>query len=283
MPCGGQAVFNHGMDWSHLLLGTWSWYRPLLSLLAIYLLLAAYAVFFAESVIFQPPRPSYDEDLRGLVFFETSAGERIAAIHLEAAPGMPTILYAHGNAEDIGHSRWLYEAWHAAGLGVLAYDYPGYGLSDGSPGEQAANRAALAAWEHLIGQGVPPRSVVVAGRSVGSGPSCWLAARVDAGALVLVSPLTSAYAVMIPTWLFPRDRFRNLRLMPEIRAPLLVVHGEKDGVIPVSHGRRLHEASAAETRVWLPVPDAGHNDLFDVAPDLPETIAAFAIRATTGN
>ncbi len=265
------------MRWRTVLIGSWSWYRPLLSLGMIYLLLALYAVFFAERVMFQPPRPSYGDDLRGLVFFETSHGERIAAVHLPAAPGMPTILYSHGNAEDIGHSQWLYHEWHAAGLGVLAYDYQGYGLSAGTPGEQAACRAALAAWDYLLENGVSAGQVAITGRSVGSGPACWLASRVDAGALVLISPFTSAYAVQIPAWLFPRDRFRNLRLMPEIHTPLLVIHGENDRVISASHGRKLYDASTAGVREWLPVEGAGHNDLFDVAQQLPMLIAAFAI------
>ena len=267
------------MKWTTLLIGKWSWYRLPLSLASIWLLLAFYAVFFADRMIFIPPPPSYDEQESNLVFFQTDDGIRIAALYLPAAAGMPTLLYSHGNAEDIGHSRELCEIWHQAGIGVLAYDYPGYGLSHGRPGERPANRAARAAWDHLMEIGVPPESVVIAGRSVGSGPACRLAADVEAGGLVLVSPFTSAYAVMIPPWLLPRDRFRNLRLMPGIRSPLLIVHGEDDSIIPMAHGKQLYEASGASEKTWLSVPGAGHNDLFHLRPDLPDVIARFAIEA----
>lgn len=265
------------MKWRTLLVGKWNWYRPLVSIAFIYLLLALYAVFFAERMLFLPPPPSYGESKPNLIRIKSETDGTIAAVHHPAADGMPTLLYSHGNAEDIGHSRELYEIWHEAGLGVLAYDYPGYGLSHGRPGERSANRAARAAWDHLMDIGVPPESVVIAGRSVGSGPAIRLAADVDAGGLVLISPFTSAYAVMIPPWLLPGDRFRNLGLMPGIRTPLLIIHGENDRVIPASHGKQLSEASGADQITWMPIPGTGHNDLFYLRPDLPDTIAGFAI------
>lgn len=261
-----------------LLIGRWTWYRPLVSLGFIYLLLAMVAVFFADQLIFLPPASSYDRAAPDLVFFETPAGESIAAFHLPASPGNPTLLYSHGNAEDIGHLRPLFDQWHASGLGVFAYDYPGYGLSTGSPGEEAVNRTARAAWDFLTNQrGVAADRVLITGCSVGSGPACLIAEEVDALGLVLISPFTSAFAVRVPPWLFPRDRFRNLRRMPQISEPLLVIHGEDDTIIPASHGRRLYDASPAAHKTWHPVPGAGHNDLFVVASDLPDVIAAFAL------
>lgn len=260
-----------------LLIGRWTWYRPLVSLAFIYLLLAFIVIFFADRLIFIPPSPSYDRGEPDLVFFETSSGESIAALHLPASPGRPTLLYSHGNAEDIGHSRRLYETWHRAGLGVLAYDYPGYGLSTGQPGEAAANRAVRAAWSFLTKNAdVPADRVVIVGRSVGGGPACVLASEVDAGGLVLISPFTSAYAVRVPPWLFPRDRFQNLSLMPEIHEPLLVIHGGDDSIISAKHGKRLYDASPAEVKSWHPVPNAGHNDLFIVERELPDVILEFA-------
>jgi len=264
-----------------LLIGRWTWYRPLVSLAFIYLLLAMFAVFYADRMIFLPPPPSYGPDEPDLVLFDTGAGETIAAIHHPASPGNPTLLFSHGNAEDIGQLRGLFDFWKNEGLGVLAYDYPGYGLSTGEPGEAAANRAARAAWDFLTKENVVPAGrIVIVGRSVGSGPACALAAEVDARGLVLISPFTSAYAVRVPTWLFPRDRFRNLRLMPSIREPLLVIHGENDTIIPPSHGEKLHAASPAEIKHWHPVPGAGHNDLFLIGHDLPDVISTFSRNLT---
>lgn len=269
------------MDWKRLLIGKWSWWRPLKSLAAVYCLLAVVAVFFADRLIFMPPAASYTSEVKGFLKLATGRGETIAAIHLPAADGMPTLLYSHGNAEDIGHSTDLYDAWHSMGFGVMAYDYPGYGLSTGKPSESACYRAIQAAWDHLMASGKSPAEIVIVSRSVGGGPGCWLAAREKPAGLTLIAPFTSTFAVRFPTPLFPRDRFPNLKRIREIQSPLLVIHGELDHIIPPSHGRKLVEASPAHDKTFMPIPEAGHNDLFLVAGDeIIPRIAEFARRVS---
>jgi alpha-beta hydrolase superfamily lysophospholipase len=253
------------MDWKRICFGKWSWMRPFQSLVAVYLLLVVVALFFADRLIFIPPPASYEAETEGLLFLETETGEKIAAIHHPAVVGMPTLLYSHGNAEDLGQSTVLYEIWAEAGLGVMAYDYPGYGQSTGKPDEAGCERAIQAAWDHLIARGVPAGKIVVVGRSVGSGPATWLASREAAAGLVLIAPFTSAFAVMCPVPLFPGDRFPNLKRIRDLRMPLLVLNGDNDGVIASSHGRKLVEASPAADKAFHLIPDAGHNDLFEVA------------------
>lgn len=255
------------MHWRKILIGEWNWKRPLKSLACVYLLLCIVAVFFAEHLIFVPPIPSYAQNLDGLLKLKTTKGEEIAAIHYRAAAGMPTLLFSHGNAEDMGQATVLYQAWHEEGIGVFAYDYPGYGISSGSPTEASCERAIQAAWDHLIASGIPASSIVIVSRSVGGGPGVWLAAHERPAGLVLISPFTSAFAVPIPFPLFPRDRFPNLKRIRAIHAPLLVIHGESDEVIPFSHGRKLVEASAATDKSFIPIPGGGHNDLFEIAGD----------------
>jgi abhydrolase domain-containing protein 17 len=255
------------MNWKRIVLGRWSWWRPLQSLVMIYLLLVLVAVFLADGIIFIPPSPSYAADSPEIVWLSTSKGESIALLHLEAAPGQPTLLYSHGNAEDLGDSDPLYRAWHAEGLGVAAYDYPGYGHSTGRPTEASCQRAIQAVWDHLTGSGVAASSIVLVGRSIGSGPSTWLASRENPAGLVLISPPTSAFAVRIPVPILPRDRFPNLKLIRRIDTPLLVIHGGRDAIIPPAHGRRLYEASPAGDKTHRLIPEAGHNDLFAVAGD----------------
>jgi abhydrolase domain-containing protein 17 len=255
------------MNWKRILIGKWSWKRPFQSLSAIYLILAIIAVLFADRIIFIPPSPSYQADFKDLIHLATEAGEGIAAVHYPAAPGMPTLLYSHGNAEDLGQAIELYQAWHEMGFGVFAYDYPGYGQSTGTPDEASCKRAIQSAWNHLIRSGVPASSMVVVCRSVGGGPGTWLASRENPAGLVLISPFTSAFAVPFPFPLFPRDRFPNLKLIRTMRTPLLVLHGENDEVIPNSHGRKLVEASMASDKTFSLIRDAGHNDLFEVAGD----------------
>lgn len=254
------------MDWKRILIGTWSWKRPFISLASIYLLLLIVAVFFADRIIFVPPSPSYTKSYPGLRFLETDRGEIIAYVHLPAAAGMPTLLYSHGNAEDLADSEAIYDELHSRGFGVAAYDYPGYGVSTGKPSEASCQRAAMRVWKHLTDSGIPPSSIVITGRSVGSGPSVWLASRVEPAGLILISPFKSAFttAFDLPFPLFPRDLFPNMKRIRSFRPPLLVIHGENDGVIPVSHGKALFAACPCEDKSLKLIPDAGHNDLFEV-------------------
>lgn len=257
------------MNWKRILIGNWSWKRPFISLASIYVLLAFIAVFFADRIIFIPPPPSYTKELAGLGFLETDAGESIAFVHLPAAEGMPTLLYSHGNAEDLAHSQEIYMAFHSMGMGVIAYDYPGYGLSTGTPNENSVQRAIISVWKHLTASGMPPSAIIITGRSVGSGPSVWLASQTEPAGLILISPFKSTFttAFDLPFPIFPRDRFPNLKRIRSFERPLLVIHGENDEVIPVSHGRELVDACASADKKFHPILGARHNDLFHIRGD----------------
>ena len=252
------------------------WFRLLRFLAVIYGCVALFACTMADRMIFVPPPPSYSSEAPSLVTIPTSNGTSIAAFHYPAKEGAPTVLYSHGNAEDAGHSIRLYQAWQELGWGVLAYDYPGYGRSPGSPSERGAEQAIEGSWKYLTEtQGIDPDDVVVVGRSVGSGPSVWLTREKTPAALILISPFTSTYAVMSPAQYFlPANRFPNLRRIRSCEVPLLVIHGEADGIIPTTHGRELHAASPANPKQFVGIPGAGHNDLFQKAG--PEVITAMA-------
>ena len=243
------------------------WLRCLRAIALLYGALALFACSMADRLIFMPPRPGYTQKASALVTLKTTRDEPIAAFHYPARDGMPTVLYSHGNAEDIGQSIPLYQAWRELGWGVLAYDYPGYGQSPGRPTEASAERAIEAAWAFLTAdQGLSSDQIVVIGRSVGSGPSVWLADRTSPATLVLISPFTSAFAVQSPAqYILPGNRFPNLKRIRNCDTPLLVIHGEADRVIPISHGLKLHDASPADQKALFRVPGAGHNDLFHLA------------------
>ena len=95
------------MNWKRVLIGEWNWKRPFKSLAWIYLILCLIAVFFADRLLFMPPVPSYGADLKGLFQLRTEKNEQIASIYLPAAEGLPTLLYSHGNAEDLGQALHL--------------------------------------------------------------------------------------------------------------------------------------------------------------------------------
>ena len=256
-----------------------SWWFRLLRILAVgYGCLVLFACSMADRLIFMPPRPSYSSEASALVMIPSASGNPVAAFHYPAQAGKPTVLYSHGNAEDIGQSITLYQAWKDLGWGVLAYDFPGYGRSPGRPSESGAEDAIDAAWTFLTDQqGLAPGDIVVVGRSVGSGPSVWLTRTKQPAALVLISPFTSTFAIHSPAqYLLPGNRFPNLKRIRRSEVPLLVIHGEADRVIPVSHGRELHAASPSSQKQFIGIPGAGHNDLFYLAgPQVIDTIKAF--------
>ena len=178
-------------------------------------------------------------------------------------------MHFHGNGEDISDLGWLASRLRATGLGFYAVEYPGYGLARASSSnETALYAAAERALRHLHGPlGVSKERTVLQGQSLGSGVAVEMARRGYAGRLVLISPYTSMVemaglvAPFLPTRLLVRDRFDNLKKVPELEIPALVVHGSEDEVIPVEMGRRIAEALTGSR--LLIVPGAHHNDLFE--------------------
>lgn len=255
------------MNWKRILIGSWSWKRPFISLGSIYVLLCIFAISCADRMIFIPPAPSYSENIQGFTKIDSKNSESIAAIHLKAKPGAKTIIYSHGNAEDIGQNIEIFNALHNKGYGVIAYDYPGYGLSSGKPTEASTQRAINSAWDYAIKSGISPSSIIILGRSIGTGPSVWLASQTKPAGLILISPLKSAYSVAFKYPIFPGDVFPNYKRIVDIRTPLLVIHGEMDEVIPFSHGKDIYEKSPTSNKFFVPIKNTGHNDLFYYASD----------------
>ena len=251
------------VNWKRILIGKWSWKRPFISIAWIYLALLFVALFYADSLIFHPPKSPYPENRTGFLTIEKDGEPPIAAFYLPAAEGMPTLLWSHGNAENLSSVCFAMAGLNEAGYGVLAYDYPGYGESPGKPGEKECYRAINAAYHYLIDDlKLAPEKVILAGQSVGSGPTCWLASRENHGGVILISPFLSAFRVATQIPIFPGDRFPNIRNIKEFSTPLLIIHGDEDEVIPFSHGQRLFELSPSNKKTFVPVSGAGHNDLF---------------------
>lgn len=250
------------MNWTLLVMGRFSRKRLMTDLwllpLVAYAGLALYAWLMADRYIFLPQPPSYGPS-DDWVRVTASDGATLCAVHLPNPAARFTLLYSHGNAEDLGDVLPLLRELHDLGFGVFAYDYRGYGLSSGKPSTRGACLDVIAAYRCLTETlGVPPERVVPYGRSVGGGPSVHLAATERVGGLILQSTFTSAFVVMTRVTILPFDRFRNLALMRQVRCPVLVMHGRRDGVIPFSHGVRLY-ARAPEPKRCLWLDDVGHN------------------------
>ena len=227
----------------------------------VYVAFAAFAWLMSDRMMFLPPHSSYRAGQLPIAMVPTAGGS-IATLHLPNPRAAITVLYAHGNAEDLGYlAPWL-EELRRAGFAVLAFDYRGYGLSTGGPASAAGATSDMeAVYHHAVNTlKIPPSRLVLYGRSVGSGPATDLAARVPIGGLVLESAFVSAFRVLTRVSLLPFDRFHNLHHIRRVHAPVLVVHGTDDEVIPVSHGRRLYEA-AGQPKQALWIDGAHHNDV----------------------
>lgn len=237
--------------------------RILLLVLIAYAGFAALVWLFAERLIFLPPRERYAQG-EEILLLPRAGGGTVAAVHLRNPGARYTILFSHGNAENIVQGMDFLERMRGAGFSVLAYDYSGYGLSTGRPSERAAYADAEAAYDYLARAGVAPERIILHGRSLGGAVAADLAARRPAAGLVLESTFTSAFRVVRPYPILPFDRFRTEAKLPRVRTPVLVIHGTDDEVIGFWHGQRLY-ALAAEPKQRLWVRGATHNDLAWVA------------------
>lgn len=209
------------------------------------------------------------EDMRD-VTLRTADGLELLAWYKPAGPGLPTVVYLHGNAGNIESRGVKVRPFLDRGLGMLLVEYRGYGGNPGTPSEQGLYADARAALGWLEGEGIGPSQVALYGESLGTGIAVRLASGLGPGhglrALVLEAPYTSIAAVAqehyfyLPARWLVRDRYDSLDSIDSIDSPLLVVHGERDRVVPFALGRKLF-AAAPEPKQALWVPDGHHNDL----------------------
>jgi len=238
----------------------------------------------ANKMIFQPPPSTYSSDSPGLIWLTIPySAQPVPAFFVPHPDAEFTILFSHGNAEDLGCIfDWLHELSYHLKVNVLAYDYAGYGQSGDSPDEQKCYMAITAAFELLTQRmAIPVESIVwyalnmplvsalIAspcsfGRSLGGGPSCELAQRQPKlGGLILQCTFTSVMRVISGAsskMSVPGDMFCNRDKLGDIKCPVLVVHGQRDEVIPFAHGKALAETAVTVVEpLWIA--EAGHNNI----------------------
>ncbi len=196
---------------------------------------------------------------------QTPDGEALVAWFGRAAPGRPTLLYFHGNAGNLANRSERVRKYLARGIGVFILSYRGYSGSSGQPSERANVADAKLAYDALIAEGVAADDIILYGESLGSGIAVQLAAERPVGGIILDAPYTSivdvaagAYPYFPVRW-FLFDRYETLRYLPSVTAPLLVIHGEDDEVIPVAMGRAVY-AAANDPKEIVTFPGAGHSD-----------------------
>ncbi len=195
------------------------------------------------------------------VTIATPDGERLQAWWKPPLPGRALILYFHGNGGSLWNRRGRAGLVAQDGRGLLMVSYRGYGASTGDPSEAGLRVDADAAYAWLARYA--PARIVLYGESLGTGVAVRLATEVPVGGLVLDAPYTSTADVArtlfryVPVALLMRDQFRSVDRIGRVHVPLLVMHGSRDGVIPIAQGRALY-AAANEPKRFLELPDVDH-------------------------
>jgi fermentation-respiration switch protein FrsA (DUF1100 family) len=229
-------------------------------------------VFFPDRIMPPTPRGVLDRTI------ETADGVRLHAWLAGPPDPVATLVWSHGNAGNIGNRADVLLALAARGLAVLAYDYRGYGRSEGRPTEAGVHLDAEAAYDHLRASGVEPGRIVCFGESLGGAVSIRLATERPCAAVVVVATFPAIRDVARTHYgllgAAIGRRFDVTDRIPRLAAPLLVAHGDRDEIVPYALGAQVF-AAAPEPKRFLRVPGAMHNDVLG-RPELLDAVAGFA-------
>jgi fermentation-respiration switch protein FrsA (DUF1100 family) len=238
----------------------------------VYLAVLAMLYLRQRDLVFPRDPARADIALAGLpgaeeVTLTTADGERLVAWIVPPRSGKPVLLYFHGNAGNLGRPGRLdrFKALTQDGTGLVAVSYRGYGGSTGSPTEQGLHLDARAAYG-AAAERFGASQIVGYGESLGTGVVLKLAAEAPLAAVILEAPYLSTASVaqgiypLVPIRLLMLDQFQSQAVIGNVRAPLLVLHGQRDGVIPFAQGEALYGLANAPKR-FLRFPQGRHEDL----------------------
>nr|WP_210269954.1 alpha/beta hydrolase [Hyphomicrobium methylovorum] len=204
--------------------------------------------------------PSVSEEI-----LQTPDGESIVAWYAAAQPGQPTLLYFHGNGGALELRNERIRKYLNRGRGMFMMSYRGFSGSTGSPSERANIADAKLAYDALVRKGIRPEDIIIYGESLGTGVAVQVASEKPVGGVILDSPFTSIAEraqqlyPWLPVGLLLQDRYDSIRYIGSVHAPLLIVHGDADEVVPVDMGRRLF-AAANEPKQLEIIRGAGHDN-----------------------
>lgn len=244
----------------------------IVSLAVGYLLLVAFVYAMQGGMLYFPSREiegtpqdigSNYQDLT----LRTKDGVDISAWYIPAQDSRGFILFCHGNAGNISHRLDSIKIFHDLGLGVLIFDYRGYGKSKGSPDEEGTYRDAEAAWDYLVNiLHVKSQKIVLFGRSLGSAVAAELALRKPAGALIMESAFTSVpdlgkkFYPYMPVKLISRYHYESINKVGKIELPKLFIHSPDDEIVPYAQGAALFEKARGPKKLLKIT--GGHNEGF---------------------
>ncbi len=206
--------------------------------------------------------------------------------------GTKTLLYLHGSGANIGLDAKHVNRFNDMGLSVFSFDYRGYGKSEGAfPSETAVYADAQRAWNYLTQERkIPSKDIFIYGHSLGGAIAIDLATHhPDAAGLIVQSSFTSGvdmarndfWTAIFPADLLLRQRFDSIHKVPNIKLPVLFMHGTADQRIPASMSDRLFAASGSTQKQLHTFPGADHNDVAQIAgPAYTKAVMNFVHQAS---
>ncbi|MGH9553202.1 MAG: alpha/beta hydrolase, partial [Terriglobales bacterium] len=186
-----------------------------------------------------------------------------------------TVVFSHGNGGNIAVREDTVSLLLKAGTSVFIYDYRGYGKSQGAPDVEGICEDAIAAYDyvHKVRQ-VPPEHIVLYGESLGVGVTTYLSTERKCAGMILQSGFASLSRIaseifpvlaLYPGPLLSNPPLDSIAVLSKSHAPVLIVHGRQDDVVPFKHGEDIYEA-AVGPKVFVDLPACGHNDISCTAP-----------------
>jgi len=240
--------------------------------LGAYLLLIGCIFVFQRHLMYHPVTIIAPPSVYGLtnveeVFVPSSDGVKLQVWVHKARESYPTIVYFHGNAFHLADRASKFSAFADAGFGLVAVSYRGFGKSAGSPSEQGIYKDARTAIDYAVNTlHIPQNRLIYFGESLGSGVAVQMASELAPGLLALEAAYTSVetrsaelYPFVLGARYLVLDKYDSLSKIASVHAPLLMLHGEADPVIPLRHGKTLF-AAANEPKTLVIYPGVHHAD-----------------------
>ena len=236
----------------------------------IYLAAVGFLYVDQRRILYAPVPGAETPDIAGVdihdVAIHTPDGQTLEGWYLPPQAGKPVFLYLHGQGGTLEMGKWRYIRMHKEGVGFLALSYRGYSGSTGTPTEKGLFIDGLAGYDWLKAQGFRDQDIVIHGHSLGTGVATYVATQRPARALILEAPFTAASDVaaerypFVPVGLLMHDKFLSRERIKAVHMPLLIIHGERDKIIPFAEGQRLFDL-ANQPKTFVRMPNSNHNTL----------------------
>ncbi|MDR3611994.1 MAG: alpha/beta hydrolase [Candidatus Obscuribacterales bacterium] len=219
------------------------------------------------------------------VTFASESGKTIRGWFYVKPNAKYTVLFSHGNGGNISSRTDIVELLNKAGTSVLIYDYEGYGASDGTPSVAGICADGLGAYKFLVeSKKIKEDQIILYGESLGAAVTTYLAERLPCRAMILQSGFASLHRIaterypilsIYPETFFPEPHLNNLEILSKAHPPVLIIHGQKDTVVPCAHADSLYQHALAPKKIVV-FPETGHSNFYKTAPEkFIETVQSF--------